>query len=67
MATERSVYKKLGNNVCRRCICKEFGVDLRPEDCIYKNPFPDVCHQCGELRNLVTGFRLSGKRKLLFR
>ena len=67
MATEQDVFNKLGKTVCRRCINREFGVDLNPEDCTYENPFPELCSNCGEIRNIVTGLRLRGKIKLLFK
>lgn len=67
MATEQDIFNRLGKTICRRCINREYGVELKPEDCVYDIPFPARCRNCGEMRNIVTGLRLRGKMKLLFK
>ena len=67
MTTLDSIMRKAGGPVCRRCICRQYDVDLKREDCVYAYPFPQTCAVCGEYRNIVTGLRLSGRLKLLLK
>ena len=53
--------------ICRRCINKEYDVELQPSDCIYAFPFPLRCSRCGEQRNIVGDLRISGKVKMILR
>lgn len=65
MAGLNQVREKYGANICRKCINREYQVNLKPSDCEYANPFPSLCACCGEPKNIVTGLRLTGKLKLL--
>ena len=60
------IERKYGQ-ICRRCINNEYNADLHPSDCLYGYPFPIRCSCCGEQRNIVTGLRISGQLKILFR
>lgn len=64
MAANRFIEEQYGRDICRRCINRLFHVHLKPTDCLYGLPFPQRCRACGEMRNIVTGLRLSGKMKL---
>jgi len=66
MANMKSIRKKLGDTVCRRCIANSYGVDLQPPDCKYAM-YPDVCDCCKQVSNIVVDLNPSGKRKLFFR
>lgn len=67
MAGLDSIREKYGSNICRKCINQEYGTDLRPFDCEYANPFPSLCVCCGEPKNIVTGLKLTGRLKLLWK
>ncbi|MBR2287775.1 MAG: hypothetical protein IJ865_05985, partial [Clostridia bacterium] len=65
MWTTRRVRKSYGGNVCRHCINDMTYVHLYPKDCVYA-PQRDVCPRCKkENKHIVSGFKLSGKWKLL--
>ena len=66
MVTIDTIRRRYGVHICRRCINEEYHVKLDPENCIYDCHYPRKCPRCGEMQNIVTGFRLSGKAKLLF-
>lgn len=66
MVTIADIRRRYGVHICRRCINEEYPVKLDPENCIYDCHYPRNCPRCGEMQNIVTGFRLSGKAKLLF-
>ena len=53
-----------GRYICRSCINTEYGSHLTTKDCMY-GIYPDKCVCCGEMRNIVIGFRLSGSLKML--
>lgn len=66
MVTISKIISKFGGNICRRCINETFNSTLLSEDCLYEM-YPSKCSCCGEMRNIVSGFRSSGKIKLLFK
>lgn len=67
VAKGMNIYKDLKvrefGRSCRRCINKNFGISLKPEDCVYL-PYMAVCHSCGELRNIVMQVRPQMRWKL---
>ena len=65
VVTENTIRVKFGGNICRRCINEEFGANLQQADCEYKIPFPQICPRCRNVANIVTGFRMTGRLKLL--
>ena len=67
MMTEKAVFQNAGGDICRRCINRKYHTNLKRSDCLYGIPFPRVCTSCGAVQNIVTGLRMSGKIKLLFR
>ena len=60
----QTIRREQNVQTCRRCINQLYHVELLPKDCKYGNPYPHPCPVCGEMQNIVTGFRLSGKIKL---
>lgn len=66
MASIEEIHKNMGAVVCRRCICRIYGVRLEPKDCIY-DEFPQRCTYCKQMHNIVSGFSLSGKLKMMFK
>ena len=63
MLTIHKIHKKYGGNVCRQCINKAFGIHLNHTDCKYDLLYPGKCPGCGEMKNIVTGLRMSGRFK----
>lgn len=61
----QSVYKKYGGGICRKCINREYHAKLVPEDCQYYY-YPYACPSCGEVRNIVVGFRWQVRTRMLF-
>ena len=66
MAGIRAINRNLGIAVCRRCISRVYDVRLLPEDCVYDD-YPQRCSCCRQVHNIVVGFRISGKLKMLFK
>lgn len=66
MANMDKIHRTLGDSVCRRCIARQYRVDLLPNDCWYAT-YPHACSSCGEIHNIVVDLRPSGKRKLFFK
>lgn len=66
VVTIAAIRQRYGVHICRRCINEEYGVRLTSQDCVYDCHYPRKCPRCGEMRNIVTGFRFSGRAKLLF-
>ncbi len=66
MANIETVKAAYGGYICRRCINREFGARLKPNDCIYEM-YPSRCVCCGETRNIVIGFKICGSLKLLLK
>lgn len=67
MGNGKAVFQNAGGNVCRRCINRKYHANLKKRDCVYGIGYPGVCGGCGTVQNIVTGLRLSGKIKLLFK
>ena len=67
MTSIKQIHDQYGYNICRRCINREYRVNLTPEDCIYLSPYPKRCSVCNEMNNIVGGFSISGKLKMLFK
>ena len=66
MLNTKTIRMKYGDDICRRCINKEYQVRLIPEDCQYFL-YARKCPCCGNVRHIVVGFRISGLRKMLLR
>ena len=66
MANIETVKAAYGEYICRRCINRELGTHLKTNDCLY-GIYPSKCACCGNRRNIVVGFRLSGRLKLLLK
>ena len=66
MLNFKPIYDRYGNGICRKCINKVYHANLEPEDCHYFI-YPHRCPRCGNMRNIVVGFRLRGRAKMLFR
>ena len=65
MKTLYALREEYGGELCRRCINEVRGVRIERTDCWYADtPYPTRCARCGELRNIVTALRLSGRLKL---
>ena len=64
MITIKDIQREYGQCICRRCINKLSNASLKRTDCVY-NSYAGTCPVCGEIRNIVYGFRLSGILKLL--
>ena len=67
MASFYRIRSRFGGEICRRCINAAYRAHLTPQDCRYGYPYPSRCFRCGEVHNIVTGLRLSGRLKLLFK
>lgn len=65
MITFGKLKKLYGGNVCRQCINKTYKVHLLHTDCVYGLMYPAKCSSCGEMKNIVTGLRISGVLKSL--
>ena len=66
MVSMNRIHREIGYSVCRHCICEVYGVHVLTKDCYYDH-YPQKCVRCGEMRNIVIRFRISGMLKLLFR
>ena len=66
MLTTRPVKKRFGSLLCRDCINREFGVNLRRKDVFYVYSNED-CPYCYASKHLVKGFKPSGLVKMLFK
>ena len=56
MMKYRYIKRDLGS-ICRACLNKKYGIRLKTKDCIYED-YPRVCHECGEVKNIVCGIKL---------
>ena len=62
------IHLELGSKVCRRCINQQYHADLLPRDCLYEaGEYVQPCSSCHGMHHIVSGFRLSGRLKLLFK
>lgn len=65
--TYKELKKYALGHMCRSCINKVFGIQknkLIRDDCEY-NPYMGRCINCNDMRNIVSGLKLSGKVKLI--
>ncbi|MBQ1504445.1 MAG: hypothetical protein IIZ49_03545 [Oscillospiraceae bacterium] len=67
MIGQNAIRSRFGGPICRRCINETYRANLTPADCRYPYPFKNRCPCCGEQRNIVGSFRLSGQMKMLFK
>lgn len=61
------IYALFGGGICRRCLNRVCHVNLERTDCVYGNPYPMCCPRCGEMHNIVTDLRFTGRIKLMFK
>ena len=59
------VKKEYGDYICRRCLNKEYGVELKPQDC--DRYYYGYCRCCKEDRRLVISLTPAGKMKMLLK
>ena len=59
MVTINQIRKRYGGNICRQCINQAYKTNLLHTDCKYGLMYPSKCAKCGEMKNIVTGLRLS--------
>ena len=62
MLTTKPIMREYDDNICRRCINEAYKVSLRHRDCVYGRS--GRCPRCGERRHIVSGFTLSGMKKM---
>lgn len=67
MVRIKHIKKLYGSATCRQCVNKTYRVHLLHTDCRYELIYPKKCPVCGEIKNIVTGFMLSGYFKTLFK
>ncbi len=67
MVTNKKIIQIFGGNVCRKCINKKYRIHLVHTDCKYELPYPALCPNCKEMKNIVTGFRFSAYIKSMFK
>ena len=65
MLHTKRIKVRFGDDICRTCINKTYGVRLRQEDCRYGYVY--ACPCCGQFKNIVVGFETMGKLKMLLR
>ena len=53
-------------NTCRSCLNKKYQLNLSSADCHYLI-YPQKCHSCGEIKNIVSGIRWKKRITLLFK
>lgn len=63
MVSVKELKKLYGTNVCRQCANKTYDIHLVHTDCQYGLIYPKQCSSCKEVKNIVTGFKLSGYLK----
>lgn len=57
---------KFRPRVCRQCVNEAFALHphIRTADCLY-HYYPQECPRCGRTKNIVIGYTLLGKLKML--
>ncbi len=65
MLSVKPIEDRFNSPICRRCINRKYHVSLKKEDCVYGYLYK--CPVCHENRNIVVGFRASGKLKMLLK
>ena len=66
MINFKEIKKEYGGMLCRACLVAEFGVKLRPEDCVYHGG-RNLCARCQCYKHIVERLKFSGKMKTLFK
>ena len=66
MASIEQVKQHFNGSVCRRCINNAYKVNLTRGDCHYYY-YPRNCACCKEMKNIVSGFTISGRVKMIFK
>ena len=66
MLTASRIRKDNRADLCRRCINDRYDLNLMPSNCRYYSGV-DVCPRCGGMHHIVSGLRLSGSLKSLFK
>ena len=51
--------------MCRICFNEHYETSLNTEECLYET-FRNTCAVCKENKNILRGFKIKGKLKLLF-
>ena len=59
------VKRKYGDYICRRCLNKEYNVNIQPKDC--DRYYYGHCRCCKEDRRLVVSLTPIGKIKMLLK
>ena len=59
------VKQKYGDYICRRCLNKEYNVNIQPKDC--DRYYYGHCRCCKEDRRLVVSLTPIGKIKMLLK
>ena len=67
MVTIKKIRRLYGGRVCRSCINTTYNIQLLNTDCKYGLLYPSQCVKCGEMKNIVTGLRLSGYIKSIIK
>lgn len=67
MVSIKKIKKLYGTNVCRKCVNKTYVINLLHTDCKYGLIYPKQCPLCKDVKNIVTGFKLSGYIKSIMR
>ena len=65
MLTGKRIRKDFGDNICRKCINRHYGVQLKQEDCVYGYYYR--CRSCRETQNIVVDLTPSGKLKTILK
>ena len=65
MMSAQAIAQDYRDYICRRCINEEYAVHLIPKDCKYG--YAAQCPCCRQHRNIVVGFKISGRAKMLFK
>ena len=65
MLSAKRIHKKYGDNLCRKCINELYRTHLTRENCVYGYIYN--CPHCGEMKNIVIGFKGGGKLKMLLK
>lgn len=74
MAKYAQIKTRIHGGICRRCINKEFGLSLTPQDCIYYTQnrngetiyLQRICPRCGQISHMLYSVRWSRRLKIWF-
>lgn len=65
MLSTRPIRRQFGDYLCRRCLNRQYGVHLTPQDCRYRTM--RRCALCNASDHLVVGFHGLGRLKMLLK